>query len=62
VTVSGVEPSVELVAVVASPGWSYEVTDNRGTRVEVRFENLIGDEIRIRCEWEDGRLVADIDD
>ena len=61
-TVSGVEPNVELVAVVASPGWSYEVTDNRGTRVEVRFENLIGDEIRIRGEWKDGKLVADIDD
>lgn len=62
VTVTGTEPRVELVAVVAAPGWTYEVTENDGDRVEVRFQNDAGDDIRIRCEWESGRLVADIDD
>lgn len=62
VTVTGTDPLVELVAVVAAPGWSYEVTRNDDDRVEVRFENTSGNEIRIRCEWEDGKLVADIDD
>lgn len=62
VSVTGVEPSVELVAVVASLGWSYEVTANDGERVEVRFESLAGDRIRIRCEWVGGRLVAAIDE
>jgi len=53
---------VELVAVVAAPGWTYAVTADDGERVEVRFENTAGDDVRIRCEWENGRLVADIDD
>lgn len=61
-TVTGTEPRVELVGVVAAPGWTYAVTSNDGDRVEVRFENASGDDVRIRCEWEDGRLVADIDD
>ena len=61
VTVSGVDPSVELVAVVAAPGWSYRVTGDDGTRVEVTFTNVAGSEIRVRCEWDDGRLEADID-
>jgi hypothetical protein len=61
VTVTGTFPRVELVAVVAAPGWSYEVRRNDGERVEVRFENQAGDSIRIRAEWDDGRLVAEID-
>ena len=60
-TVTGTEPWVELIGVVAAPGWTYEVTSNDGDRVVVRFENGAGDDIRIRCEWESGRLVADID-
>lgn len=62
VTVTGVEPNVELVAVVAVPGWSYQVTGDDGTRVEVTFTSLGGEEIRVRCQWENGRLQADIDD
>lgn len=61
VTVTGTDPLVELVAVVAAPGWSYEVIRNSDDRIEVRFEHTSGVEIRIRCEWEDGTLVADID-
>lgn len=60
-TVTGVAPNVELVAVVANPGWSYRITHNDGDRVEVIFERS-DHEIRIRCQWEGGRLVADIDD
>lgn len=62
VTVTGVEPNVELVAVVAVPGWSYQVDSAQGDRVQVTFENGAGDQIRVRCEWENGQLVADIDD
>lgn len=62
VTVTGVEPNVELVAVVAVPGWSYEVDSAQGDRVQVTFANGTGEEIRVRCEWENGQLVADIDD
>ena len=62
VTVTGTEPRVGLVAVVAAPGWTYEVTANNGESVEVRFENAAGNDVRIRCEWEDGRLIAEIDD
>ena len=62
VTVTGVEPNVELVAVVAAPGWSYQVDSAQGDRVQVTFENGAGEEIRVRCEWENGQLVADIDD
>lgn len=62
VTVTGVEPNVELVAVVAVPGWSYQVETAQGDRVQVTFENGAGEEIRVRCEWENGQLVADIDD
>lgn len=62
VTVTGVEPTVELVAVVAVPGWSYRIDADQGERVQVTFESLAGEEIRVRCQWEDGQLVADIDD
>lgn len=62
VTVTGVEPNVELVAVVAAPGWSYQIDSDQGDRVQVTFDNGAGEEIRIRCEWENGQLVADIDD
>jgi hypothetical protein len=62
VTVTGTIPSVEIVAVVAAPGWAYRVTENRGDRVEVEFTDTSGAEIRIRCEWKNGQLVADIDD
>lgn len=62
VTVTGVEPNVELVAVVAVPGWSYRVETAQGDRVQVTFESGAGEEIRVRCEWENGQLVADIDD
>lgn len=62
VTVTGVEPNVELVAVVAVPGWSYQVTEDDGTRVDVTFRHTLGNEIRVRIEWNDGRLAADIDD
>ena len=62
VTVTGTEPRAELVAVVAAPGWTYQVTANDGERVEVRFANAADDDVRVRVEWEDGRLVADIDD
>lgn len=61
VTVTGTEPNVELVAVVAVPGWSYRVGTDQGDRVEVTFENGTGAEIRVRCEWENGQLIADID-
>ncbi|MEX2279867.1 MAG: hypothetical protein WEA76_07230 [Acidimicrobiia bacterium] len=63
VTVTGTDPHVELVAVVAAPGWRYEIIadDDDGDEIEVRFQNTSGAEIRIRCEWEDGKLVADID-
>lgn len=50
------------MAVVAAPGWTYQITGNDGDRVEVRFENAAGDDIRIRCQWENGKLIADIDD
>lgn len=53
---------MELVAVVAVPGWSYQVETAQGDRVQVTFENGAGEEIRVRCEWENGQLVADIDD
>lgn len=62
VTVTGIEPAVELVAVVAVPGWSYQVVTNDGTRVEVVFQSVAGAEVLVRCEWDDGRLQADIDD
>jgi hypothetical protein len=62
VTVTGTNPNVEIVAVVAAPGWAYRVTENRGDRVEVEFTDSSGAEIRIRCEWKNGQLVADIDD
>lgn len=62
VTVTGVDPNVELVAVVAVPGWSYQVDSAQGDRVQITFENGAGEEIRVRCEWENGKLVADIDD
>ncbi len=61
VTVSGAGTTVELVAVIASPGWSYDVTRNDGQRVEVRFENQAGDTIRIRAEWDNGELIASVD-
>ena len=61
VTVTGINPNVQIVAVVAAPGWAYRVVENSGDRVEVEFTNS-GAEIRIRCEWKTGNLVADIDD
>ncbi|MFP5333314.1 MAG: hypothetical protein ACLGHX_13265 [Acidimicrobiia bacterium] len=59
---TGTEPAVELVAVVAVPGWRYQVVTNDGTRVEVVFQSVGGEEVRVRCEWDDGQLEADIDD
>lgn len=61
VTATGTDPHVELVAVVATPGWSYQVTQASGDRVEVRFENVLGGEARVRIEWEDGRLSGEVD-
>ena len=61
VTATGDARGVSLVAVLATPGWSYVVEDaDQDDRVTVRFERgSAGIEIEIR--WDGSRLVADVD-
>lgn len=41
-------------------GWSYEVTEMSGDRVEVRFDKG-GDEVILRVRIEDGEMTSEVD-
>lgn len=61
VTVAGNDDGVFIVAVLATPGWSYEVEDpERTDRVRVRFDRG-SSTIRVEVRWNGEQLVAVVD-
>lgn len=52
---------MKLVAASPSFGYSMEIKESGPEKVRVDFDSD-EDEISVRAEWEDGRLVTEIDE
>jgi len=53
---------VRLEAVTSTPGWSYEVTRETPTELEIRFTGRGHGSAVAHARWTDGGIDTDVDD